>query len=134
LITILIAAHRDLGPALLRAAEGVVGPMPAVEAVEMGPEIPPERVAERLSALAAGLGEGDGVLVLTDMFGGTPTNQSLPLLQPGRVEVLTGVNLPIVLKAHTARDEMDVGELASFLRDYGCRNVVLASEIWGGRV
>ena len=133
MITILIAAHRDLGPALLRAAEGVVGPMPAVEAVTLGPDIPPSRVAERLTALTGSLGEEDGILVLTDMFGGTPTNQSLPFLQAGRVEVLTGVNLPMVLKAHTARDEMEVGELASFLRDYGCRNVVLASEIWGGR-
>ena len=134
MITILIAAHRDLGPAMLRAAEGVVGPMPAVEAVALGPDIPPERVAERLAALVGGLAEGDGVLVLTDMFGGTPTNQSLPFLQAGRVEVLTGVNLPMVLKAHTARDDMELGELASFLRDYGCRNVVLASEIWGGRI
>ncbi len=133
MITILIVAHRDLGPALLRAAEGVMGPMPAVEAVALGPDAPPERVAERLAALTGSLGEGDGILVLTDMFGGTPTNQSLPFLQAGRVEVLTGVNLPMVLKAHTARDEMEVGELASFLRDYGCRNVVLASELWGGR-
>jgi PTS system mannose-specific IIA component len=132
-ITILIAAHRDLGPALLRAAEGVVGPMPAVEALALGPDVPPERVAERLATVVGGLGEGDGVLVLTDMFGGTPTNQSLPFLQPDRVEVLTGVNLPMVLKAHTAREEMGLGELASFLRDYGCRNVVLASELWGGR-
>ena len=133
MVTILIAAHRDLGLALLRAAEGVVGPMPAVEAVALGPDSPPERVAERLAALTGSLGEGDGLLVLTDMFGGTPTNQSLPFLQAGRVEVLTGVNLPMVLKAHTARDEMEVGELALFLRDYGCRNVVLASELWGGR-
>lgn len=133
MITIVIAAHQDLGPALLRAAEGVVGPMPAVEAVALGPDIPPERVAERVAAVVAGLGEGDGVLVLTDMFGGTPTNQSLPFLQTGRVEVLAGVNLPMVIKAHTARDEMALGELASFLRDYGSRNVVLASEIWGAR-
>lgn len=134
MIAIFIAAHLDLGPALLRAAEGIVGPIPHAEAVTLGPDHPPELVAERLARLDGELGDGDGILVLTDMFGGTPTNQSLPFLRPGRLEVLTGVNLPMVLKAHTAREEMELGELASFLRDYGCRNVVLASEIWGGRI
>ncbi len=72
-------------------------------------------------------------MVLTDMFGGTPTNMSLPFLAEGRVEVLTGVNLPMLLKAETARREMSLKELAAHLKDYGARNIVLASEVWNAR-
>ena len=132
MIAVLIAAHLDLGPALLRAAEGIVGPMEGVEAVALGLGVAPDCLAKRIRSMIEQGGEGDGLLVLTDMFGGTPTNQSLPFLRSGKVEVLTGVNLPIVLKAHAAREEMGLAELTSFLRDYGCRNIVVANEIWGG--
>ncbi len=133
MIGILIAAHQNLGAALLEAAEGIVGPMEQVASISLRYDEPPQEVQERLDHSLRRLDAGEGLLVLTDMFGGTPTNISLPFLMEGKLEILTGVNLPMVLKAHAARQEMPLSELAVFLRDYGARNIVLASEIWKAR-
>jgi len=73
--------------------------------------------------------EGKGVLVLTDMFGGTPSNISLSFMKEHRVEVLTGVNLPMLIKLATLRDEKPLEELATFIKSYGQRNISVASEI-----
>jgi PTS system mannose-specific IIA component len=72
---------------------------------------------------------GDGVLVLTDMFGGTPSNISLSFLDDRRVEVVTGVNLPMLIKLATLRKERSLQNLASFVKDYGRRNISVAREL-----
>jgi len=133
MIGILVAAHGDVGPALCQAAAGIVGPMEKVEASTLTYGEAPAEARNRIAGALARLDDGDGVLILTDMFGGTPTNVSVPFLQPGRVEVLTGMNLPMLIKAQAVRGEMGLSELARFLRDYASRNIVLASEIWADR-
>jgi len=133
MIGIVIAAHQDLGPALLRAAEGIVGPMQALVALSLNYDEDPAAARAGLEQAIRKLQTGEGVLILTDMFGGTPTNMALPFLEEGRVEVLTGVNLPILLKAHSGRAGVGLKELATHLKDYGARNIVLASDIWNAR-
>jgi PTS system mannose-specific IIA component len=133
MIGILIAAHSDMGPALRRVAEGIVGPMEQTEAISLGYDVPPDEAQRRIEQALQRLDTGEGVLILTDMFGGTPTNLTVPFLETGRVEVLSGVNLPMVIKAHVRRLETSLAELARFLRDYGARNIVLASEKLGAR-
>ncbi len=130
MIGIVVVAHQDLAQALVRAAEGIAGPMPAVWAVALSYRDPVEEARRRLEKTIRKADQGEGVLVLTDMFGGTPMNLSLPFLEPGRVEVLAGVNLPVLLKAHTARRDTGVAALAEMLRQYGARSFVLASELW----
>jgi len=71
---------------------------------------------------------GDGTLIFTDLFGGTPSNISLSFLKEGKVEVVTGVNLPMLLKLDM-RGEKKLSELASLIRDYGRKNIYLASEV-----
>jgi PTS system mannose-specific IIA component len=73
--------------------------------------------------------DGDGVIVLTDMFGGTPSNWSLSFLNKEGIEVVTGVNLPMLLKLAQSREEHKVDELARIIKDYGRRSISLASEI-----
>jgi PTS system mannose-specific IIA component len=107
--------------------------MEKVETITLQYADAPAEARKRIEQALKRLDGGAGVLILTDMFGGTPTNMSLPFLEPDRVEVLTGVNLPMVLKAQSAREEMPLGELAVFLRDYGARNITLASELWNAR-
>lgn len=133
MVGILIAAHQNLGAAFVEAAEGIVGPMEGVASVSLRYDEPPQDVQRRLEKSLRKLDCGEGLLILTDMFGGTPTNISLPFLMEGKLEILTGVNLPMVLKAHAARQDMTLSELAVFLRDYGARNIVLASEVWKAR-
>ncbi len=133
MIGILVAAHQDLGPALCRAAEGIVGPMEGVESISLSYDEAPAVGRRRIEEALDRLQTGSGVLILTDMFGGTPTNMCLPFLEQGRVEVLTGVNLPMLVKAHSSRGELSLSELAAFLKGYGGRNIALASEIWNAR-
>lgn len=133
MIGILVAAHGDLGPAILRAAEAIVGPMDQAAALSLGYEEDPQGARNRLAEALRRVDGGQGVLVLTDMFGGTPTNLALPFLERGRVEVLTGFSLPMLLKAQTARAEMPLEELAGFLREYGARNIVVAGEVLSGK-
>jgi PTS system mannose-specific IIA component len=133
MIGIVLAAHQDLGPALLRAAEGILGPIEGVLALSLNYEEDPAEARKGLEEALQKLGGGDGILILTDMFGGTPTNMALPFLDEGKVEVLTGVNLPMLLKAHSARPGATLKGLAAELKEYGARNIVLASEIWNAR-
>lgn len=133
LIGIVVAAHQDVGPALLRAAEGIAGPMEQVAALSLNYDEDTARARERIEEAIRRLDSGAGVLVMTDMFGGTPTNLSLPFLSPGRVEVVTGINLPMLLKAQTARRELPLAELGSFLKDYGAKNIIVAGEVWNTR-
>lgn len=133
MIGILIVAHQDLGPALLRAAEGIVGPLERAAALPLSYDEDPERARTRMDEALRRLDDGNGVLILTDMFGGTPTNMSLPFLEEGRVEVLSGLNLPMLIKAHAARNELRLAALAAALKEYGSRNIVLASEVWNAK-
>ncbi|MBI5014065.1 MAG: PTS fructose transporter subunit IIA [Deltaproteobacteria bacterium] len=133
MIALVVAAHQELGPALLQAAEGIVGPMENVVALSLNYDEDPARARARMEDAIRRLDSGDGVLVMTDMFGGTPTNLSLPFLEPGRVDVVTGINLPMLLKAQSARGEMPLADLAGFLKDYGARNIIVAGEIWSAR-
>jgi len=72
---------------------------------------------------------GEGVLILTDMFGGTPSNMGLSFLEEHRVEVVTGLNLPMLIKLATMTDKRPLEELATFIKEYGQRNIRVASEI-----
>ena len=93
---------------------------------------PKQSVEEMRSAIAAGLADvdhGEGVLILTDMFGGTPSNVALSFTAEKRIEVVTGVNLPMLIKLATLSEEKSLEELAPFVKEYGQRNISLASEI-----
>lgn len=133
MIGIVIAAHKKMGTEILNAAVGIIGPLENVESVEFGYDESPEEAVDRLYEAVKRVDDGSGVLVLTDMFGGTPTNRSLALLKRSSIEIIAGVNLPMVLKAHTARMGMGLRELTEFLRDYGARNIVVASDFFSCR-
>lgn len=106
MIGILILTHGTLGEALLRAAAHVLGSRPAhAEKIGIVAGDPPEEALERAQAALARVDQGQGVLVLTDIFGATPANVALKLLADGRVEGLSGVNLPMLLRALTHRSE-----------------------------
>ncbi len=93
---------------------------------------PSQSADEMRRAIADALGkvdQGEGVLVLTDMFGGTPSNIALSFLDERRVEVVTGMNLPMLIKLATLGEEKPLEELAVFIKGYGQRNISVASEI-----
>jgi mannose PTS system EIIA component len=126
---LIIATHGSLAEALLEACTSIIGPPAAARSLAIGREDAVEEVRSRLAAAIDDVGrDGDGVLIMTDMFGGTPANLSLAFLNPGRVEVLSGVNLPMVLKFFNLPEGLSLGERAALLKAYGQQGITLASE------
>ena len=128
MIGILIVTHGDLGTELLRTAQEIVGKFPGVEAVSVQASEQIDKARKKIEAALQRVSDGSGVLILTDLFGGTPSNLVLSYLDAGRLEVVTGVNLPMLMKLPSLRDERDLRVLADNLAKYGQRNILVASE------
>jgi PTS system mannose-specific IIA component len=129
MVGLVVAAHGKLAEELLRTAEGVVGKLERASALSIAAGSSMEQARAALDEAIRAVDDGDGVLVLTDMFGGTPANLALTFLD-GKIEVLTGVNLPMLLKLATCRAEkMGLEATAQLLTAYGQKNITLASEL-----
>ena len=128
-IGVVIVTHYQLGQVFLQALRLIVPDAPEFQAVAIEPDQSTDVMREAIDAALTRADQGHGVLVLTDMFGGTPSNISLSFLDDRRVEVVTGVNLPMLIKLATLREEKDLEELAVFVKDYGRRNISVAREI-----
>jgi PTS system mannose-specific IIA component len=130
MIGLVIATHARLGEELINAAEMIIGPTENARAVSicMGDSV--ESIRERIKEALDEVGQdGDGVVIMTDMFGGTPSNISLSFLETERIEVLTGVNLPMVLKFFNSQDGLALRELSDMLKAYGEQSITLPSEL-----
>jgi mannose PTS system EIIA component len=125
-IGIVVVTHGSVAGELVNAARTIVGEIPNIAAVSMGWADDMGVAREAIEKAIADVGGGD-VLILTDMFGGTPTNVSLPFLSP-KVEIVTGVNLPMIIKLTSLR-EGDLIEVARVIRDQGKGAIYVASEI-----
>ena len=97
--------------------------------VSVDPNQPVDKMRTAIAAAIKNAEQGEGVLILTDMFGGTPSNISLSFLEERRVAVVTGINLPMLIKLATLREDKQLDELATFVKEYGRRNISVASEI-----
>jgi PTS system mannose-specific IIA component len=128
-IGILIITHASLGKELIGAAEFILGGLEKVEAMAVEAGNDPDALQQRLKKSIARLSNGDGVLILTDMFGGTPNNISLSYLEPGKVEVVTGVNLPMLIKAVSERSKCGLEKLASKVGEAGREAISSAGEL-----
>jgi PTS system mannose-specific IIA component len=134
MIGVVVATHGKLADELLRSAEGIVGRLEQSVALTIDAQLSMEEARSRLGKAIAGVETGDGVLILTDMFGGTPANLALTFLD-ARVEVVTGVNLPMVVKLSTLRAESKpLAALAEAIAAYGQKNITLASELLRARI
>jgi len=125
-IGIVVVSHGQVAGELVNAARNIVGEVPAITAVSIGWADDMTAAREKIERALGEVG-GGGVLILTDMFGGTPTNVSLPFLS-SRVEIVTGVNLPMLIKLIGLR-EGDLLEVARVVRDQGKGAIYVASEI-----
>jgi PTS system mannose-specific IIA component len=133
MVGLVVATHGRLAEEILRTAEGIVGPLEQCEAVAVGAETSMDDARARLAEAVKRVDVGEGVVVLTDMFGGTPANLALTFLDE-KVEVVTGVNLPMILKLATARAEsLSLRAAAELLAAYGQKNITLASELLRSR-
>jgi PTS system mannose-specific IIA component len=128
-VGVLIVTHYRLGEEFLQALRLILPEAPSFEAVSVDPTMAVEDIRGSIAAGLKSADKGDGVLILTDMFGGTPSNMSLSFHDEHQVEVVTGMNLPMLIKLATMRDEKPLDELAAFIKAYGQRNISVASEL-----
>ena len=126
---IIVVTHVDYGSALLRAAEFIVGPVQDCTCIQVDASVDVEETVSRLKEAVERLNAGNGVLVLTDMFGGTPTNMSLSLLASGHLEVLTGVNLPMLIKLASVRHNETLAEAVADAQEAGRKYINVASRL-----
>jgi PTS system mannose-specific IIA component len=128
-IGVVIVTHYRLGEEFLQALRLIVPEAREFRAVSIDPSQSVEEMRADIAAALAAADGGDGVLVLTDMFGGTPSNISLSFLDEHQVEVVTGLNLPMLIKLATMAEPESLPELAAFIKEYGQRNISVASEL-----
>jgi len=127
MIGIVLVGHGALAPEALRSIESVLGhPIPGMVAVGATLEDTLVTLRTKISAAAAEVEQGDGTIILTDMYGDTATNVSMALARDARIQVVTGSNLPIIVKVISARHEMTLEELAAFIVQYGREHILRA--------
>lgn len=129
MVGLLIITHCRLGQELLEAAEFILGSLEAVDYVLIDTSKDSDTVRGLIEEKIQSLDRGNGVLVLTDMFGGTPSNLALSFLQQDTVEVVTGVNLPMVIAVAQNREQNSLAQIADIAKNAGCRSISLASEL-----
>src|SRR5210317_871680 len=133
MIGIVIVTHCQLGEALIEAAEFIIGERPgSLESVSIDLSENAEKLRNKISQGIKKVEKQEGVLILTDMFGGTPSNLSYSFLEEGRIEVLSGVNLPVLIQAASMREKLKLDDLAANLESFGKKSISLASGILKG--
>ena len=129
MVGLVVVTHCRLADELVAAAELIVGKLAQCAAISIDPGEGIAQIGKKVEDAIAAVDTGQGVLILTDLFGGTPSNVSLSFLKERQVEVLSGVNLPILVKLGSGRGELDLREVARTARTTGKKNISLGSEI-----
>jgi PTS system mannose-specific IIA component len=129
MIGVIVVTHGQLANELVNAARTIVGELPQLEAVSIGWHDDPTVAREAISAAIRRVQSPAGVLILTDMFGGTPTNLGLTFLENNRVEIITGVNLPMLIKLGHMQSSSDLVAVAREMREVGRNAIWVASDL-----
>lgn len=134
MVGIVIVTHGQLGKALVDTAEIIFGSTPeSVISASINLTENVEQLRKKINSAIKSVDSNKGILILTDMFGGTPSNLSYSFLEEGRIEVISGVNLPVLLKAINLRKKnMDLHQMAKTIETYGKKSISLASSILKG--
>jgi len=131
MIGLVLVTHGRLAAEFRIAMEHVVGPQEAIEPICIGAEDDMEARRADIAAAVARVDDGSGVILLTDLFGGTPSNLAISLLDPGHIEVIAGVNLPMLIRLESARKAMSIKEAVGAAREAGTKYISVASELLG---
>ena len=133
MIGMVLVTHGQLATGFRAALEHVVGPQSRFETIGIDPEDDMERRRADILSAAARVQDGSGVVLLTDMFGGTPSNLAISVMDGGRIEVICGINLPMLIKLATLRDTTDLDHAVIEARDAGRKYITVASKVLAGQ-
>ena len=131
MIGMILVTHGRLAEEFVKAMEHVVGRQEGVVTVCIGPNDDVEARRKEIADAIEEVDTGEGVVVLTDLFGGTPSNLAISLMQEGKVEVIAGINLPMLIRLAGARKKMKLREAVAAARDAGRNYITVASEFLG---
>ena len=131
MIGLVLVTHGHLATEFVIAMEHVVGPQKAIAAIGIGARDDMEERRQEIADSIAKVDSGEGVIILTDLFGGTPSNLAISLMEKGKVEVIAGVNLPMLIRLDGARKSMDVVSAIAAAKEAGQKYISVASEILG---
>ena len=131
MIGLVLVTHGRLAAEFITALEHVVGPQEAIAAICIGPDDDMEARRKDIAEAIGQVDSGEGTIVLTDLFGGTPSNLAISLLERGRIEVIAGINLPMLIRLESARKTMKVVDAVAAAREAGRKYISVASEILG---
>jgi mannose PTS system EIIA component len=129
MIGLILVTHGTLANEFVVAMEHVVGPQKQIATVCIGPRDDMEQRRKEIAQAIKSVNSGEGVIILSDLFGGTPSNLSISLLDAGKVEVIAGVNLPMLIRLESARKNMSVTDAVAAARDAGRKYISVASEV-----
>jgi len=132
MIGLVVVTHGGLAREFRAALEHVVGPQRQFETVQIGPDDDMDLRRSEIVRAIARTETGDGVIVLTDMFGGTPSNLAISVMETAKVEVIAGINLPILVKLAALRSEVPISEAVTQARDAGRKYIKVASQELSG--
>lgn len=130
MVGVLVVTHGNLAGELVQAARRIVGERRELQALAIDWDDEVSAAGEALGSAIREMDQGQGVLILTDMFGGTPTNISLSFLQEGKVEIITGVNLPMLIKFCNLRDRENLAVVAENIKEQGQKSIYVASDVF----
>lgn len=131
MIGVVVVAHGNIGREMVTAVQRIMPEAKHITGVAVESDDPPESIRRTIAEAVEKVDAGDGVMILSDMFGGTPSNICLSFLEPSRIEVLSGFNLPMLVKLANLKPDADFRETVEFIQQYGQRNIVIASQMLG---
>jgi mannose PTS system EIIA component len=131
MIGLVLVTHGRLAEEFVVAMEHVVGKQEQIASICIGPEDDMESRRADIAEAIHSVDSGRGVIVLSDLFGGTPSNLAISLMEAGKVEVIAGINLPMLIRLGSARKTMKVTEAVAAARDAGRKYITIASEVLG---
>ena len=133
MIGLVLVTHGQLASEFRLALEHVVGPQDAIEAIAIGPDDDMEQRRQDILDAVSTVNDGAGVIILTDMFGGTPSNLAISVMESGSIEVVAGVNLPMLIKLASVRSDDDMAKALNDAQESGRKYINIASRLLQGQ-
>jgi len=133
MIGLVLVTHGKLAVEFRAALEHIVGPQSHIETIAIGPEDDMERRRQDILDAVRKVGDGSGVILLTDMFGGTPSNLAISVMEPNSVEVIAGLNLPMLIKLASVRGEKPLADAVADAQEAGRKYINVASQVLAGQ-
>ena len=134
MVGIVVVTHDNIANEMVAVTKKILKDLQGIEAVGINSNAPVESNRQKIASAIANVDNGKGVLLMSDMFGGTPSNLCLSFLGKPRLEVISGINLPMLIKLAGDNHRRSFEELAEFIRDYGRKNIVIASKVLEGKI